>query len=83
MSFVRVFSVLLCVDTLMCAALLLVLTVVETPVHKNEPAISCARIMPYVTLFGEEAVILWALQHGWTMDQVIALKVKCQPILIR
>lgn len=83
MSFLRVFSVLLGVDTLMCATLCLILTVVETPTRKNEPAISCARIMPYVALFGEEAVILWALQHGWTMDQIIALKVKCQPILIR
>lgn len=80
MSFAKVFSILVCVDTLMCLTLCLLLTVVETPARKNEPAIACARIMPYVALFGEQAVILWALQNGWTMDQIIALKQKCQPV---
>ena len=56
---------------------LIVLALVLLVGHESKTP-SCFIIVPYIFVYGEDAVIAWAKSKGYTDIQIAALKKRCE-----
>ena len=62
----------------MTKAILIALMLLVTTQAAQAKPISCWTVLPYVWIYGEEAVVAWAKVHGYTAEQIASVKRKCE-----